>query len=45
MYLTRWKSPRDTEGETLEFKYGLLKSAKTGIRLAQILPGTGNKGK
>ena len=44
MYLTRWKSPRDTEGETLDFRYGLLKSSKTGIRLAQILPGTGNQG-
>lgn len=44
MYLARWKSPPDHGNETLDFKYGLLKSAKTGIRLAQILPGIGNKG-
>lgn len=44
MYLTRWKSAPDHGGETLDFRYGLLKSVKTGIRLAQILPGTGNKG-
>ena len=43
MYLTRWKSPADDRGETLDFNYGLLKSAKTGIRLAQIQPGTGKK--
>lgn len=45
MFLTRWKSPPDQSGgESLQYKYGLLKSAKTGIRLAQILPGSGNKG-
>lgn len=44
MLLARWKSPPDSTGETLDFKYSLLKSAKTGIRLAQILPGSGNKG-
>lgn len=45
MFLTRWKSPPDTGGADLgDFKYGLLKSMKVGIRLAQILPGTGNKG-
>lgn len=44
MLLTRWKSPPDQSGESLDFRYGLLKSAKTGIRLAQILPGSGNKG-
>lgn len=45
MYLTRWKSPPDqNHSETLDFRYGLLKSAKTGIRLAQILPGTGSRG-
>lgn len=44
MFLTRWKSPTDQGNDTLDFKYGLLKSAKTGIRLAQILPGSGNKG-
>lgn len=44
MFLTRWKSPTDQGGDSLEFKYGLLKSAKTSIRLAQILPGSGNKG-
>lgn len=43
MNLMRWRSPSD-HGEPLEFKYGLLKSAKTGIRLAQILPGTGSRG-
>jgi hypothetical protein len=44
MYLTRWTSASDSTGEVGEFKYGILKSFKTGIRLAQILPGTGNKG-
>lgn len=42
MYLTRWKSPSDPGAEALDFKYGLLKSTKTGIRLAQSLPGTGH---
>ena len=44
MNLTRWKSPPESSNEPLDFKYGLLKSVKTGIRLAQVLPGTGNKG-
>ena len=44
MYLSRWISPTNNQGESQDFKYGLLKSAKTGIRLAQIQPGTGNKG-
>ena len=44
MYLTRWKSAPEQQGETLDYRYGLLKSVKTGIRLAQILPGIGNKG-
>ena len=44
MYLTRWKSAPEHQAETLDFKYGLLNSFKTGIRLAQIQPGTGNKG-
>lgn len=45
MFLTRWKSPTNAgTNENLDFKYGLLKSAKTGIRLAQIQPGSGNKG-
>ena len=44
MFLTRWKSASEQGPETQDFNYGLLKSAKTGIRLAQILPGTGNKG-
>ncbi|KAK5166962.1 uncharacterized protein LTR77_007691 [Saxophila tyrrhenica] len=44
MYLTRWTSASDTTSEVGDFKYSLLKSFKTGIRLAQILPGTGNKG-
>ena len=44
MYLTRWTSASDNTGETAEFKYGILKSFKTGIRLAQILPESGNKG-
>jgi hypothetical protein len=43
MFLTRWKSPQDSGNETLDFKYPILKSTKTGIRLAQIHPGTGNK--
>ncbi|KAK4580061.1 hypothetical protein LTR86_000263 [Recurvomyces mirabilis] len=47
MSLTRWTSPNTTStrsGSTSEYKYGPLKSSKTGIRLAQILPGIGNKG-
>lgn len=44
MYLTRWRSAPEHSTETLDFKYGLLNSVKTGMRLAQILPGTGNKG-
>lgn len=44
MYLTRWKSAPESQTETVEFKYGLLKSFKTGIRLAQLLPGSGSKG-
>lgn len=44
MSLTRWKSPPQNVGEILDFRYGPLKSSKTGIRLAQILPGSGNKG-
>ena len=44
MYLTRWRSAPEQQNETLEFRYGLLNSVKTGMRLAQILPGTGNKG-
>lgn len=44
MNLTRWISPTNNQGESTDFKYGLLKSTKTGIRLAQIQPGSGNKG-
>ncbi|TKA67605.1 hypothetical protein B0A55_09782 [Friedmanniomyces simplex] len=44
MNLTRWKSPSVQYEETPDFRYGLLQSTKTGIRLAQILPGSGNKG-
>ena len=44
MYLIRWRSAPEYHGESLEFKYGPLRSFKTGIRLAQIRPGSGNKG-
>ncbi|KAK5698437.1 hypothetical protein LTR17_023669 [Elasticomyces elasticus] len=45
MNLTRWKSPsQQREDIQLDFRYGPLQSTKTGIRLAQVLPGTGNKG-
>lgn len=44
MNLTRWKSPPDRGEEVLNYRYSQLKSKTTGIRLAQILPGTGNKG-
>ncbi|KAK1010737.1 hypothetical protein B0A54_01176 [Friedmanniomyces endolithicus] len=44
MNLTRWKSPPQIHEDTPDFRYGLLQSTKTGIRLAQILPGSGNKG-
>ncbi|WPH00749.1 Hypothetical protein R9X50_00357900 [Acrodontium crateriforme] len=44
MNLTRWKSP-PLRGETVgDFRHGNLRSMKTGIRLAQLLPGSGNKG-
>ena len=33
-----------TMSQLMAFRYGLLRSSKTSIRLAQILPGTGNKG-
>ncbi|KAK4540746.1 hypothetical protein LTR36_008961 [Oleoguttula mirabilis] len=42
--LARWKSPSQREEETQEFRYGPLKSTKTGIRLVKLLPGSGNKG-
>jgi hypothetical protein len=44
MNLTRWKSPTNDHKEILDFRYGILKSPKTSIRLVQILPGSGNKG-
>ncbi|KAK5108432.1 hypothetical protein LTR62_008319 [Meristemomyces frigidus] len=47
MNLTRRSSPSNSPaGSNIpgDFRYGPLKSSKTGIRLAQILPGTGNKG-
>ncbi|KAH9828455.1 heterokaryon incompatibility protein 6, OR allele-like [Teratosphaeria destructans] len=45
MNLTRWKSPsqRQKSEELLDFHHGLLRSSKTSIRLAQILPGSGTK--
>lgn len=43
MNLTRWTSPSQLSEEVLDFHYGLLRSPKTSIRLAQILPGSGNK--
>ncbi|KAF2485505.1 heterokaryon incompatibility protein-domain-containing protein [Neohortaea acidophila] len=44
MYLTRWRSASTQSTDSLEFRHGPLKSNKTGMRLAQIQPGTGNKG-
>ncbi|KXL41896.1 hypothetical protein M433DRAFT_6604 [Acidomyces richmondensis BFW] len=44
MNLTRWTSPPQRSEDVLDFHYGLLRSPKTSIRLAQILPGSGNKG-
>lgn len=44
MNLSRWKSPTHQHSDPLDFRYGALPSSKTGIRLAQILPGTGKKG-
>ena len=43
-HLTRWKSPASSGPDVLDFRYGPLKSTKTGIRLAKIKPGSGNKG-
>lgn len=44
MNLTRWKSPPQRNEDSQEYRYGPLKSAKTGIRLVSLLPGSGNKG-
>ncbi|KAK3717412.1 hypothetical protein LTR37_005801 [Vermiconidia calcicola] len=45
MYLTRWTSALGSgNSELLDYHYGPLNSVKTGIRLARIQPGTGNKG-
>ena len=43
-HIARWRSAPEQHTETLDFRYGLLTSEKTGIRLAQILPGIGNQG-
>lgn len=44
MNLTRWKSPPQYGSQDIvDFRYPLLKSPKTGIRLAQLQPGRGNK--
>lgn len=42
--ITRWKSPpQHPTGDGAEFRYQPLASAKTGIRLAKLQPGTGGK--
>ncbi|QIX02031.1 hypothetical protein AMS68_007548 [Peltaster fructicola] len=41
--LTRWKSPQQSSDASTDFRYAPLISAKTGIRLARLQPGSGNK--
>jgi hypothetical protein len=44
MNLTRWKSPPQYTGDNVaDFRYPVLKSQKTGIRLVKLQPGVGNK--
>lgn len=44
MSLTRWRSPTSPGSEPLNYRYSSLKSSTTGIRLARIKRGCGNKG-
>lgn len=44
MSITRWKSPPQYAGDESDYyRYEVLRSTKTSIRLVQLLPGTGNK--
>lgn len=42
--ITRWKCPpHQTSDTVLDFRYPVLRNTKTGIRLAHIQPGSGNR--